>query len=71
MHSRREEVRNRRKLAAEAVGAGGPAALAAALADIDVYRSLRREGFGTADAADRVAALLNLALAGEPPGGRR
>ena len=55
----REEVRNRRKLAAQAVGPGGHAALVAALMDIDVYRSLRREGFGTADAAERVAALLN------------
>lgn len=54
----REELRNRRRLAAEAAGPGG-AALVAALADIDVYRSLRREGFGTADAADHVAALLS------------
>jgi AcrR family transcriptional regulator len=54
-----EEVRNRRALAAEAVGAGGPASLFAALLDIEVYRALRREGFGTADAADRVAAIVN------------
>jgi AcrR family transcriptional regulator len=66
-----EEARNRRKLAAEAVGARGPVALAAALADIDVYRAMRREGFSTADAADRVAALLNLELAGAPSAGRR
>jgi AcrR family transcriptional regulator len=58
----REEVRNRRALAARAAGTGGDAALVAAFLDVDVYRSLRREGFGTADAADRVAALLNAAL---------
>ncbi len=67
----REEVRNRRKLAAQAAGPGGPATLVAALLDIDVYRSLRREGFGTADAAGRVAALLNTALDAAPGGGRR
>ncbi|HSC27248.1 MAG TPA: TetR family transcriptional regulator [Vicinamibacterales bacterium] len=54
----REEARNRRRLASRAAGPGG-AALAAALSDIDVYRALRREGFGTADAAGHVAALLN------------
>lgn len=58
----REEERNRRALAADAVGPDGPRALTAALLDIDVYRSLRREGFGTAEAADRVATLINLAL---------
>lgn len=67
----KEEERNRHELAAEAVGKRGPVALAAALADIDVYRALRREGFSTADAAARVAALLNLALSGTPPAGRR
>lgn len=67
----KEEVRNRRSLAARAVGPKGPAALVAALADIDVYRSLRREGFGTADAADHVAALLNHSLDGAPRAGRR
>jgi AcrR family transcriptional regulator len=67
----REEARNRRKLAAQAAGSGGHAALVAALVDIDVYRSLRREGFGTADAADRVTALLNSALDAAPGGGRR
>lgn len=66
-----EEARNRRKLATEAVGPRGPVALAAALADIDVYRAMRREGFATADAADHVAALMNLALSGAPPAGRR
>ncbi len=67
----KEEVRNRRRLAAEAVGTNGPVALAAALVDIDVYRSLRREGFGTADAADHVASLLNHSLDGAPRAGRR
>lgn len=56
----REEARNRRQLAREAAGAGADAELVAALVDIDVYRSLRREGFKTAEAADRVAALLEL-----------
>jgi AcrR family transcriptional regulator len=67
----REEARNRRTLAAQAVGPDGPAALAAALLDIDAWRSMRREGFGTAEAADRIAALLNLAPAGTPARGRR
>jgi AcrR family transcriptional regulator len=67
----REEARNRRRLVAEAVGPDGPAALAAALLDFDAYRALRREGFSAADAADRVATLLNLALAGTPSRGRR
>ena len=67
----REEARNRRRLVAEAVGPDGPAALAAALLDLDAYRALRREGFSAADAADRVATLLNLALAGTPARGRR
>lgn len=58
----REEARNRRKLAAEAVGKGGQAALAAALLDIDVYRAMRREGFGTTDAAERIAATIVLAV---------
>src|SRR5690606_21430155 len=62
----KEEMRNRRRLAAEAVGANGPVALAAALVDIDVYRSLRREGFGAADAADHVSSLLNHSLDGAP-----
>jgi AcrR family transcriptional regulator len=57
----REEVKNRRTLAGLAAGPRA-AALVAAFTDIDVYRSLRREGFGTADAADRVAASLNLLL---------
>jgi AcrR family transcriptional regulator len=57
----REEVKNRRRLAALAAGPRA-AALVAAFTDIDVYRSLRREGFSTADAADRVAESLNLQL---------
>jgi AcrR family transcriptional regulator len=67
----REEVRNRRRLAAQAAGPGAGAALASAFADVDVYRSLRREGFSTADAADQVAAALNLALDAMPGAGRR
>jgi AcrR family transcriptional regulator len=67
----REDARNRRRLVAEAVGPNGPTALATALVDIDVYRSLRREGFGTADAARHVATLLNHSLDGAPPAGRR
>ena len=67
----REEARNRRQLVGEAVGKDAPVALVAALLDLDAYRSLRREGFGTAEAADRMAALLNLALAGTPAQGRR
>lgn len=57
-----EELRNRRKLSALAAGEGGSQALVAALVDIDVYRSLRREGFGTAEAARHVAALVNHSL---------
>jgi AcrR family transcriptional regulator len=67
----REEARNRRKLAAQAAGPGGPAALVAALVDIDVYRSLRREGFGTAEAAARIASLLNHMLDAAPGSGRQ
>jgi AcrR family transcriptional regulator len=66
----REEARNRRALAAEAAGPDGPAALFAGLLDIDVYRSLRREGFATAEAADHIAALLNQAP-GRAPGAMR
>jgi len=58
----REDARNRRKLAAQAVAPDGPTALVVALLDIDVYRSLQREGFGTADAAARIAALINRSL---------
>lgn len=66
----REEARNRRELAARAAEPGGTAALVAAFLDIDVYRSLRREGFGTADAAERVAAMLNAALDAAPGASR-
>ena len=65
----REEARNRRELAVEAVAPDGPAALAAALLDFDTWRALKREGFDTAEAATRVASLLNLALAGAPAAG--
>jgi AcrR family transcriptional regulator len=67
----REEARNRRRLAAEAVGLSGPAALAAALLDVGCYQSLRREGFATEEAAAQAATLLNLALDGAPRAGRR
>lgn len=66
-----EEARNRRALVAEAVGADVPSAFFAALLDVDVYRSLRREGFGTAEAADRVAAMISLALESVAGAGRR
>ena len=66
-----EEARNRRALVAEAVGADAPTAFFAALLDVDVYRSLRREGFGTAEAADRVAAMISLALESTTGASRR
>jgi AcrR family transcriptional regulator len=66
-----EEARNRRALVAEAVGADAPVAFFAALLDVDVYRSVRREGFGTAEAADRVAAMINLALESTAGASRR
>jgi AcrR family transcriptional regulator len=56
------EARNRRALAEGAVGVEGPAALLAALLDIEVYRALKREGFSTAEAAERLAALINRSL---------
>jgi AcrR family transcriptional regulator len=65
----REEARNRRMLAALAAGPGA-AKLVGAFVDIDVYRSLRREGFGTADAADRVAESLNRMLDAERGAGQ-
>jgi AcrR family transcriptional regulator len=67
----RAEARNRRRLAALAAGPGAPAALVAAMMDVDVYRSLRREGYGTADAAEQVAALLNHALDAVSGAGRK
>ena len=67
----REEARNRRLLAAQAAGPDGPAALVAALLDVDVFRSLRREGFGTADAAAGIAALIHLTLDKSPGNERR
>ena len=57
-----QEARNRRALAGEAVGTDGPMALFAAMLDIDVYHALRRQGFGTAEAAERVAAMVSLAI---------
>jgi AcrR family transcriptional regulator len=66
-----EEARNRRALAGEAVGATGPTALFAALLDIDVYRSMRRQGFGTAEAAERIATLITLATEPTPGAERR
>lgn len=57
-----EEAENRRRLAARAVGgraADRRAALVAALVDLDVYQAMRRQGFDTAAAAERIAALLN------------
>lgn len=57
-----EEADNRLTLAARAIGAqkrGRQTALVAALVDLDVYRALRRQGFDTATAAERIAALVN------------
>jgi AcrR family transcriptional regulator len=51
--------------------AGRPGGAGRRSCDIDVYRSLRREGFGTADAADRLAVLLNQALDAAPGASRR
>jgi hypothetical protein len=56
-------------LAALAAGPGA-AKLVGAFVDIDVYRSLRREGFGTANAADRVAESLNRMLDAERGAGQ-
>ena len=46
-------------------------ALFAALLDIDVYRSMRRQGFGTAEAAERIATLITLATEPTPGAERR
>jgi AcrR family transcriptional regulator len=57
-----QEAENRLALAARAIGGrrrDGRTALVAALVDLDVYRALRRQGFGTARAAERIAALVN------------
>jgi AcrR family transcriptional regulator len=56
------EADNRLALAARAIGArkrDRQSALVAALVDLDVYRALRRQGFTTADAAERIAAVVN------------
>lgn len=60
-----EEAGTRRRLAALAVGARANdrrAALVAALVDLDVYQAMRRQGFDTKAAAERIAALLNCRL---------
>jgi AcrR family transcriptional regulator len=57
-----QEADTRLALAAHALGArkrGRQSALVAALLDLDVHRALRRQGFSTAKAAERIAALLN------------
>jgi AcrR family transcriptional regulator len=57
-----QEADNRLTLAARAIGArkrDRQSALVAALVDLDVYRALRRQGFSTASAAERIAAILN------------
>jgi AcrR family transcriptional regulator len=57
-----EEAANRLALSALAVGRrerDRQSALVAALVDLDVYRALRRQGFGTAQAAERIAAVVN------------
>jgi AcrR family transcriptional regulator len=57
-----QEAENRLTLAARAIGArkrDRQAALVAALFDLDVYRALRRHGFGTSAAAAQIAALVN------------
>ena len=56
------EADNRLALAARALGAGKrdrQTALVAALVDLDVYGSLRRQGFSAGRAAARIAALVN------------
>lgn len=57
-----QEADNRLTLAARAIGAAKRdrrTALVAALVDLDVYRSLRRQDFTTARAAERIATLVN------------
>lgn len=61
-HAVEQEADNRLALAARALGArkrDRQTALVAALVDLDVYRALRRQDFGTAKAAERIAALVN------------
>lgn len=58
----REEARQRRRLAAAALGTsarGAPVALLAALVDLDVQRALLNQGFGTRVAAETIAAAAN------------
>jgi AcrR family transcriptional regulator len=66
----REEAKNRRRLAALAAGPRA-AALVAGLIDIDVWRALRREGFSTAEAAERVAEAINHLLGAARGAGSR
>lgn len=57
-----QEADNRLALSARAIAArkrDRQTALVAALVDLDVYRALRRQGFSTAKAAARIAALVN------------
>ena len=61
-HAVEQEAGTRLALAARAIGArrrDRQTALVAALVDLDVHRALRRQGFSTAKAAERIAALLN------------
>lgn len=60
------EADNRLSLAARAIGArkrDRRSGLVAALLDLDVYRALRRQGFDTPAAAERIAAVVNAWLA--------
>jgi len=57
-----EEAGNRLSLTARAIGAhkrDRHCSLVAALLDLDVYRALRRQGFATSEAAERIAAVVN------------
>lgn len=61
-HFAEAEADNRLALAAQSVGSrknSRQAALVAALLDLDVYRALRRQGFATGPAAERMAAVVN------------
>ena len=56
------EAENRLDLAAQAAGSrknSQQTALVAALLDLDAYRALRRQGFDTGQAAERIAAVVN------------
>jgi AcrR family transcriptional regulator len=65
-----QEAGNRLALAARAIGGrkrDRRTALVAALVDLDVYRALRRQGFNTSRAAERIAALVNVWLESSTP----